>query len=277
MHMIDAKLVVYRKYERILKECEETEKGSTRNILLLHKVEKNDENIQKSSAIQRLTHLYTLITSIMNNFPRDSFDIIMMGAFERILSKTNIQTICNNVDLWIDSCHIGPVGNEYLCTDSREHRKITKTLIEKTLDEIEESLSQEICQKLLESVTSVTKTSEKENIPKGSFKPFTNIFSSIANDLRQPTNGLHTMDVNCIPFRNEVAGIVYEEVLRNQDIIKQNILPQMRIVCERSSDELQTKGNQIQQWKNDIDLPDLLTGIFFKYLFAFCLFSMLTK
>lgn len=270
--MIDAKLLVYRKYEGILRECEEKERGSTRHILLHHEVEDCD-NICKSSAIQSLKNLYNTITSIKNNIPKEStIDTIVMGTFESILSKKNIRRICKEIDLWMDSCHIGKVGDAYLCTNSKKHSKITKNLIEKSVEVIEESLSFEICRRLFEYVLSVTKANKNEYFRKGDFQSTINDFSlhlylaQIGNDLQQPTNKIHKVDVNSVLFRTEIADIVYKEVLGKVDIIKQNIMPKIRTICKNVTHELQTIAAQLQLCENRINLPDLLEGI---YLFFF--------
>lgn len=267
MSMIDAKLLVYTKYEGILSECEEKEKGSTRHILLHHEVE-DYENICKSSAIQRLTKLYNTFTSIKNNIPKESsIDTIVLGTFNSILSKKNIQRICNEIDLWMDSCHIGKVGDAYLCTNSKTQSKIRTNLIKKSLEKIEVSLSKEIYYRLFEYVTLIPKANNKEYFRNGDFQSTPNPISlhlkPTANDMRQPTNEIHKVDVNSVLFRTEIADIVYKEVLRKEGIIKKKIKAEIRTICEKTTHELQTIAARMRLWKNNMVLPDLLESIFF--------------
>ena len=264
IRVIDAKLLVYRKYSKFV---------SSQNILVHHELEDLDD-ICKLCAAQQLKSLKRLITFMVEIIPDASLEGIVQTAAERDMDFSKIHEICNGVYLRDGTTVVGTVhSSPYRCFFARTVRRLKDFLVHKTLEKIANNLGAKICTGILEDMKRKVFIHELDDvnfdISSEMFSTFEDAVKSIViSTFFNPASGFSefvidlgvpyfwTVDVNSPSWRRQVARKIWERICDRKDNIFNGILPEIKHIYNNAKSDLSKIANQIMQWMNTITVPD---------------------
>ena len=268
IRVIDAKLLVYRKYSKFV---------SLQNILVHHEFEDRDD-ICKLCAAQKLKSLHKLITLMAEIIPdASSLEGIVQKAAELDFEFSKIQEICYSVVLRDGRTFVGKVGSSpYKCIFAPTVRRLKDNLVHETLDNIANNLGAKICVGILEDMKRKVITHLRHELDDVNFDISSEMFSTFEGAVKSivistffdPASGFYkfllelvftyfwSVDVNSAPWRRQVALKIWECISNRKDNIFDGILPEIKHICRNAQSDLSKISTLIMQWMNTITVPD---------------------
>ena len=267
IRMIDAKLMVFRKYEQKL--CRE-------KILMHHEYEEDIDDILMLSGRQKLDYLYEKTISQKEKVPDQSLHQILLEAADRALTKREIRNVCESVYIQHGGYHVGRVGySAYICHSKFTVDEIKAELVQETLKEtailfgaqIGQGISRHIIPDIQETLDD--KFSElRKNISDELYpiiglvvQPF---LVRILIRLRDMIYSIWSVvvvfflsvNINSQDWRWSVADEIYGVVSRNKLPIVREILPHVKGMCAITRNDIESVCRRIEEFKQEIVLSD---------------------
>lgn len=264
IRVIDAKLHVYREFEKDIKT----------NVLLQHELENHDQ-ICRFSGMQKLKSLHQVLDSTMRSIPFGFSRRKLQNVADRVLSKEHIRNVCNNVNLsdgniWIGSIHT----SEYSCRSGFTVKRIKSILVGKTLNEIATEFGDLISQDLSNQIKSNVQRTLKDVFSKVQDSVSGDIFGYMQVIVRQllirifdPLRKIiieiwtfivtfvYSVDVNSMEWRTEIADEIFNVVAKEKNSILNKALLQLELMCFTTRRDLQSICQQINRYEEKMTPP----------------------
>ena len=256
LHIIEAKLEVYKEYENYL---------TSTDILLHHKFEDPNE-ICKRNALQRLNFLSKVVIAIKDVVSSDYLLTVLHNVTEQEFSLENLTAVCNKTNLKDVS--------EYLSYSLEIHS--LETLLKPFLREV--AMSYEM--KLLEYISTYTEhkfeTDLKKTFADLKLHTSTDAFQELANDVNDVVSQFLLYSVLCVkedhPFvysqrdhlnakvwRDQVAVFLHEIVYTKKTAIMTEIFKRINVVCNEAQDGMRRISTLIDDFVSQIAISDQQT------------------
>lgn len=228
IHVIEAKLRVYKEYESY---------SNWRNIILHHAFEEM-EDVCLCSGRQKLECLQETVIALKNGLCETSLKLILENSADETFSKSSIERLCQEVNLYYQGKHLGNVhSSEFKCRLPFTVKEIKSDLVKKTLGEVARSFGSRVSVHLSKQIGSgIIEMLDKEfrdiyylrSVKLDQIGEFdTLIFSTITF----VATLIWSVDVNSPEWRKKVALEIHEVLGKERRFICAAILPVLKRIC----------------------------------------------
>lgn len=237
LHVIDAKLSVYKKYEHDME---------SKNILLHHDYEEEDEII-KRSRVQKLASSIKDVLLIRQHIPTEKMESLIQNTIENELSNERIRDICYKVS---QDARIKTEDAFFLFWREQPVIEIARIFAEKISSQI--IFAMKNCKELKTKIN----YNEMKNEIKAKFTPFLHPMV----DILTPSTSecidlcLTVDDRNLEDVLKSVADGIFANV-RERKIVDE-ILPLLGYICTQTQNDLLEVSKRINEDKNKIVLQN---------------------
>lgn len=264
LSIVEAKFEVYKALK---------DRINSENMFLHHVLEEYDE-IAKLSFHRKLSSFSGIIEDLSKNIPINSLTAIIKKAEENVFTHRNVRNLCLSVIIRNDEQYVGTAEDDsYVCYSMFTVRKLKECLVEETLKKIGESLGSEICTGILRYIESKVKSELKKDLIRLKveltkelfvsisltvlmafaflYSPWLSLFLTVTNII--VTFVVH-VDVNSYAWRDNVANEICEKVRAHQSEILNNILPDIKTLCQKTSSDLENVAELLQAHQREIPI-----------------------
>ena len=256
LHAIEAKLEVYKKYEKYF---------TSQDILLYHKFEDPNE-ICKRSALQRLNFLSKVVIAIKDGVSSDYLPKVLQNVTEQELSLENLKAVCNKV---------------YLkeCIDSLPSSlkiEILGTLLNPFLREFAKSYEMKLLQEISTYTEKKIETDFKKIFPDLKLHSFADAYQEMGNDVNDVVSQFlldsvlsvkednpfvysQKGNLNTKVWRDQVAVFLHEIVYPKKTVLITKIFERINGVFNEAQNGLRRISTLIDDFRSQIPISDQQT------------------
>ena len=250
--VIEAKLRVYRIYKKYLRSTD---------ILLHHSYEDIDD-ILKSSARQRLLHLYRSVASIKENILLESIETIIKDTTQESLSEENILKTCCAIKLQDDNDNCRKnVTSAFVLPSKEDLSVIVRRLIETTLNATAKTYDLNISENIFNFVKSTIQQYSTSDCMDEKTLPTiltdSGMLVSLADALnRRLSPDFLTVNIKSPSFKPSVAYEIYKFVSKEKELLMQEHLQRIKKKFQHAARELESLLHKIDDLKIQITIPN---------------------